>query len=366
MPRKLSSPAMSAQATAGPVVRKTEIEFSLPDRDGSLAAVALAHELRRPRRAPFRRRYRRGPWQLRLPRPPATRLEYLLELTHANGSIELVPDPTNPLRAPGPFGDKSVVELPGYEAPAWVDDDGSPPGELEPLELRTRRVGRFGGLLWSAHDSDPREPLPLLLVHDGPEYAEYSELPRLLDHLVAFGEVPPLRAALLRPPRDRNETYSAANVYARAFAVEILPGLIERAPTARPPAALGASLGGLAFLHAHSLYPGLLGGLFLQSGSFFRRRFDRQEAGFPRFDRISRFVGRVLAGPDRGAPPPVPVTITCGAAEENLDNNRAVAAALDGAGYPLEYVEHPDAHNWISWRDVLHPHLAELLLRAWA
>ena len=155
------------------------------------------------------------------------------------------------------------------------------------------------------------------------------------------------------------------DVYARAFAVEILPGLLERAPTARPPAALGASLGGLAFLHAHWLYPGLLGGLFLQSGSFFRRRFDRQEAGFPRFDRISRFVGRVLAGPDRGAPLPVPVTITCGAAEENLDNNRAVAAALDGAGYPLEYVEHPDAHNWISWRDVLHPHLAELLLRAW-
>src|SRR5439155_25746645 len=109
------------------------------------------------------------------------------------------------------------------EAPDWVGDDGSAAGTLAPLDLRTRRVGRVHGLLWSAHDTDPREPLPLLVVHDGPEYAEYSELPRLLDHLVAFGEVPPLRAALLRPARHRNETYSAANLYARAFAVEILP-----------------------------------------------------------------------------------------------------------------------------------------------
>jgi enterochelin esterase-like enzyme len=356
---------MSAQATAAPVVHDTEIEFSLADRNGSLRNVALAHELRRPRRAPFRRRSRRGPWTLRFPRPQAHRLEYLLELTHANGSIELVADPSNPLRAPGPFGDKSVVELPGYEAPDWVADEQSPPGELEPLQLRTRRVGRVSGLLWSAHDTEPGEPLPLLVVHDGPEYAVYCALPRLLDHLVAFGEVPPLRAALLRPPRHRGETYSAANVYARAFAVEILPGLRARAPASLPPAGLGASLGALSLLHLHWTYPDLLGGLLLQSGSYFRRRFDRQEAGFPRFDRISRFVGRVLAAPERSAPRAVPVTISCGAVEENLDNNRAVAAALDGAGYPLEYVEHPDAHNWISWRDVLHPHLAELLLRAW-
>ncbi|HEX6701686.1 MAG TPA: hypothetical protein VF101_13240 [Gaiellaceae bacterium] len=357
---------MSVQATAGPVVRETEIEFSLPDREGSLAAVALLHELRRRRRVPFRRRARRAPWTLRFPRPQARRLEYLLELTDASGSVELVPDPTNPLRAPGPFGDKSVVELPGYEAPAWLADEESPPGELEPLDLRTRRVGRVRGLLWSAHDTDPREPLPLLVVHDGPEYAEYSELLRLLDHLVAFGEVPAHRAALLQPPRNRNETYSAATVYARAFALEILPALRQAAPASLPPAGLGASLGALSLLNVHWLHSDLLGGLLLQSGSFFRRRYDRQESGFPRFDRISRFVGRVLAAPERGGPPALPLTVTCGAAEENLDNNRAVAAALTDAGWRLDYVEHPDAHNWVSWRDVLDPHLAELLLRAWS
>jgi enterochelin esterase family protein len=355
---------MSVQAAAGPVVRETEIEFSYRDPDRLVVAVALAHELGRPRRIPFARTGR-GRWELRLPRPDAWRLEYLLELTRRGGATELVPDPANPLRAPGPFGAKSVVELPGYAPPEWVEDDESPPGELTPLELRTRRVGRVRGLLWSAHDTDPREPLPLLVVHDGPEYAQYSELLRLLDHLVAFGELPPFRAALAQPPRIRNETYSAAVVYARAFALEILPGLRKAAPTARPAAGLGASLGALSLLHVHWMHPALLGGLFLQSGSYFRRRSDRQESGFPRFERISRFVGRVLQVAERGGPPRVPVTLTCGSVEENLDNNRAVAAALTDDGWPLEYVEHPDAHNWISWRDSLNPHLAELLLRAW-
>jgi enterochelin esterase family protein len=153
--------------------------------------------------------------------------------------------------------------------------------------------------------------------------------------------------------------------YARGFALEILPKLRALAPGSRRPVGVGASLGALAFLHLHWTHPTLLGGALLQSGSYFRRRFDRQESGFARFERISRFVGRVLAE-NRGPAPPIPLVVTCGTAEENLDNNRAVTAALDRDGFPLRYVENPDAHNWVGWRDVLHPHLAELCLRAWA
>jgi enterochelin esterase-like enzyme len=250
-----------------------------------------------------------------------------------------------------------VVEFPGYEPPEWVGDDQSAAGDLRELEL----PGRLGvtAFLWSAADTDPGEPLPLLLVHDGPEYAEYSSLLRLLDHAVAFGEVPPFRAALLPPPGDRNETYSASARYARALVAEWLPSL---QPYSGRPVGLGASLGALAWLHAHWTYPHALGGLFLQSGSFFRRRLDPQEAGTPRFARITRFVSRVFGG--RSEIEHVPVTLTCGTAEENLGNNRALAAALRAAGWQAPLVEHPDAHNWISWRDSLHPHLAQLLLRA--
>ena len=351
---------MSVRSESGPRVGEDRVEFSVADQQ--LRGVALLHELRRPRRVEFARLG--GTWRLAFPRPAADRLEYVLELTYRTGRRAVEPDPANPLRAPGPFGDKSVVEFPGYEPPAWVADEDSAQGSLKALPLESVRLRTtVPALLWSAADTDPQRPLPLLIVHDGPEYAEYSSLVRLLDHLADFGEVPELRAALLPPPGNRNEMYSASARYANALAADLVPGVLAQAPTGRPPVLLGASLGALAGLHAHFRNPGLFGGLVLQSGSFFRRRFDSYESGFRRFARITRFVGHVHGR--RGFAPRIPTAITCGTAEENLDNNRALADALDRRGWDVRTSWHPDAHNWISWRDSLHPHLAELLLRAW-
>ena len=198
------------------------------------------------------------------------------------------------------------------------------------------------------------------MAHDGVEYAEYSALVRYLDVATARGDLPPLRAALLAP-LDRNETYSASARYASAFARDLEPALRERVPTTRF-VGLGASLGALALLHVHRARPETFSGLFLQSGSFFQRRLDRAERGFQRFERIARFVRHVQACD--GWDHTIPVTITCGTGEENLDNHRALAAALERQGYPVEVVEHPDAHNWVAWRDVFSPHLARLVARA--
>jgi enterochelin esterase-like enzyme len=348
---------MSAATAGRPVVTEHEAVLSYRDGRRALSAVALAHELRRPRRVPFDRNGRA--WQLRFPRPDADRMEYLLELTHRGGATELVVDPSNPLRAPGPFGDKSVLEFPGYEPPAWIADEDAATGELHPFPVDSRRLHTtIDAFLWSPADTDPSEPMPLLVVHDGPEYAEYSALLRLLDHLVDFGEVPPLRAALVPPPLDRNEMYSASARYANALAAEIVPAL----PSDGLVVLMGASLGALASLHAHWRNPGLAAGLFLQSGSFFRPRFDSHEARFPRYGRITRFVGHVHGR--TGFVAPIPATLTCGLAEENLDNNRTLAGALTRRGFDVRTAGTPDAHNWTAWRDALHPHLAELLLRA--
>jgi enterochelin esterase family protein len=301
----------------------------------------------------------RTEWWLRLPRPPVDRMEYLFEVEDANGRRHTILDPTNPDRAPGAFGEKSVVEFPGYAPPAWVSDRESAAGGLEDLVLESRVLRTtVDALAWSPADSDPASPLPLLLVHDGTEFGRYGELLRLCDHLVAFGEVEPFRAVLLPPPLDRDETYSASARYARALVEEWLPAF----PSEGRPVALGVSLGAAALLHAHWRYPGRFGGLFLQSGSFFRRSLDAHEGGFGRFARLTRFVSSVVGG--RDSPDRIPLTFTCGTGEENLDNNRVVVAALQRQGWDVTFVEHRDAHNWISWRDALHPHLAELLLRA--
>jgi enterochelin esterase family protein len=197
----------------------------------------------------------------------------------------------------------------------------------------------------------------LLVVHDGPEYAQYSRLTRFLDAMSADGRIPPLWAALL-PPVDRNETYSASAVYAAALVRELLPEL-GRHLAHGPRVGVGASLGALALLHAHIRHPGHFDALLLQSGSFFRQRSDKVESSFGRYARITRFVGTVLHG--AGQERTIPVMVTCGTAEENLANNRGVAAALAGRGYPVRFAGVRDAHNWVCWRDALDPHLVDLL-----
>ena len=340
---------------------------TVPDPDRRLRRVRLVQELWRPRLGPdFARVGDNGAWELRLVTPRVDRIEYQLEVTDADGSVEVVCDPANPLRARGPFGEKSVLELPGYRPPAWLDS-APPPGRTVTVDLPSRTLGADVPVtVWSPRGTRTRRPLPLLVAHDGPEYAEYSGLLRFLAAACAAGKLPPLRAALV-PPVERNRDYSASARYARALAREIVPRLEPVAPTeggANGRAGMGTSLGALAMLHAHRQYADVFGGLFLQSGSFFRQRYDRRERDFPRFRRISRFVGRVLAG--EAADAPIQVAMTCGTEEENLANNRAVAAALAAQGYDVRLDLVPDAHNWVAWRDAFEPHLSAFLRQLWA
>jgi enterochelin esterase family protein len=174
--------------------------------------------------------------------------------------------------------------------------------------------------------------------------------------------VAPFRVALL-PPGERDEWYSASAAYGRALAGRILRALREEVGVAGRPVGMGASLGALAMLQAQRTWPGTFAGMFLQSGSFFVPRFDRHESGFPRYGRIVRFVHGVLRASDHQDP--VPVAVTCGAEEENVHNNRLMAGALGGQGYPLKLAEVPDLHNYTCWRDALDPHLTFLLASLW-
>jgi enterochelin esterase-like enzyme len=292
-----------------------------------------------------------GAWHLDFARPEVDRLEYLVGVDGTWG-----PDPGNPLRARGPFGDKSVVEWPEYSPPAWLDSIADA-GPVESFEIRCRRlVARVQVLLYSTPDP-PSVDAPLIVAHDGPEYAEYAGLTRFLDVMSWEERIPPLRAALIQPV-DRDETYSASAMYAGALVRELLPAITKRAPHG-PVVGMGASLGALAMLHAHRRHPKAFDGLLLQSGSYFRQRWDKYESGFPRYRRITRFVGTVLTGP--GSERTIPIALTCGTGEENRANNEAVAAALIDQGYPAWLALIRDAHTWTCWRDGFDPHLPALI-----
>jgi len=333
-----------------PAVREDGVGFTVHDPERRYDEVVLVQEVVRPRPGPpFE--WADGAWRLWFPRPEADRLEYLLCVDGEWG-----PDPRNPLRAPGPFGDKSVVQWPEYVPPAWLDSIADA-GPVEELEIRCRRlVARVRVLLYSTPEP-PGADAPLVVAHDGPEYAQYAALTRFLDAMSWEERIPPLRAALIQPV-DRDETYSASALYAGALVRELLPEIGRRAPHGKR-IGMGASLGALAMLHAHRRHPRSFDALLLQSGSFFRQRFDKQESTFDRYRRITRFVGTVLRGVD--VERTIPVAITCGTAEENRANNEAVAEALLAQGYPSWVAEIRDGHTWTCWRDAFDPHLPTLI-----
>ena len=363
------NPASQA-AGAGPEVTAARVTFRVPDPDAALQDVRLYQEVRRPRVGPaFTRVEGTATWELDFPRPAVDRMEYQLALRYPGAGPVLLPDPANPLRADGPFGEKSVVEFPGYHPPVWLARTRRRPAPATTgLAVPSRVLGaRVPVEVWRSPGGRrrrPGDPLPMLVVHDGPEYAGYAALLDFLTVATADGRLPPMRAALLAPV-DRNEHYSASPAWSRALVSEVLPALQALAPT--PPGrhhlvGMGASLGALATLAAARTAPAGFGGLFLQSGSFFRTATDHHERSHPRFRRICRFVDDVVAG---GSADPVPVAMTCGTVEENLPGNRAVRDALAAQGQRVGLVEHRDAHNWIAWRDTLDPWLVGLLEELW-
>jgi len=232
------------------------------------------------------------------------------------------------------------------------------------LEIDSRPLrARVAVTLWSPADVRDGAALPLLAVHDGPEYEAQADLTARAAAAIAAGRVPAHRIALLHPGR-RDEWYSASALYARALSGEILPAIGRAVAVAGPPVGMGASLGGLAMLHAQRRHPEVFAGLFLQSASFFIPRFDHMEKDFGRYGRIVRFVRGVVR--ETAFDHPVPATLTCARDEDNLHNNRRVTAALRLQDYPATLVETDGGHDFATWGGALEPHLADLLTAVWS
>lgn len=358
LPRRVRVPRVPGEpaAVAGASADEGMITFRVADPGQVLTGVRLQQDAGIPAgRLDFRRA---GDfWELHLDRPPLARLEYLLELRYPGGNSKVVTDPANPRQVGGAFGRKSVLEFAGYAEPGWLSAPADP-GISTTFEVPAPALDcAIGVRIWSPARSRDDEPLPLLVVHDGPEYDALAELTSYLGAGITGGWLPPLRAALLSPGQ-RNRWYSANSRYARTLADRVMPAVTQTvASTVR--IGMGTSLGALAIVHAHCRYPGIADGLFVQSGSFFVAALDSQERRFPYYRRIAAFTAALQAG---GLPDvPVPVVMTCGETEENAANNRLMLALLRSAGYPASLHEVADLHNYTAWRDAFDPCLTELV-----
>lgn len=299
-----------------------------------------------------------GGWLLRRARstlPAVDRLEYLFELESADEDPRSILDPGNPRRVGGAFGDHSWISL-DYRPPAWLMV-APVRGQRHELVVDSP-VGQIDVQLWSPAGSATSARLPLLLCHDGPEMDALGELTRFVGAMIAIGRLPPVRVGLLAPGR-RDERYAANPAYAEALCGQVLPALAELAPTEVRPVLMGQSLGALAALHAEWTHPGTFAALLLESGSFFTPELDGHESAYGGWRPVTDFVRLVLTAEQ--APSAPPITVCYGTAEENAANNRQLAAHLGRLGLDVRTGEVRDGHTFTCWRDLLDPHLVDLL-----
>lgn len=339
-----------------PRVDDDGVTFTVIDRYRKLAAVRLVQELGLEDVAFTRAQ---TVWTLRIERPPVDRMEYLFEIEDHNDHRATITDPANPRRVSGAFGDKSVVEFPEYRPPTWLDLPATDTGRTTPFEIAAPRLeSTVSGALWTPAGLTDSDEVPLVVVHDGPEFDALAGFTHYVAAMIGEGSLPPVRVALVSPG-ERNSWYSANADYAATLAETVLPAL----PASRACVGVGASLGALALLHARVTMAAPFDALFLQSGSFFTPQLDPQESGFSGFGRVTDFVAALHGSGDlRGRV--VPVGMTCGVPEENLANNEAMAATLRRLGHAVAFAAVRDAHNYTAWRDAWHPHLTRLITAA--
>lgn len=297
-------------------------------------------------------------WTLTMKIPDESRIEYKLAIRR-DDRRRLILDPLNPNRARDPFGTNSVVTGPQYQRPIWsIPSPKANPGDIEYFEVESEAFGDTRSVGLYLPSKLPDRPLPLLLAHDGSEYVEFAALAIVLDNLIAAGEIPPIAVALTDPGR-RNVEYTGYQPHADHMVREVIPAIAERAPVDRSRViALGASLGGVASLHASWAHAGVFHGLILQSGSFVRELGGRHRRGEV-FEPVTRFLDRFFDDPGEL---PSTMHVSCGQFDGLAADNRVFVRQLQSlGGSDLVYEEVPDGHNWENWRDRLRAGLIHVL-----
>ena len=282
------------------------------------------------------------PYQLD-PLNPHLHIAFLAENgNHIRFSFLELPDaPVQPWKgSTAPKGMVQLYHLPGPRR-AWVYTAAS-----ITRDSRYDLPGRLGGY-------------PLLITFDGRLSKDLLNVPAMLDHLVATGQIPPLIALFVDQPNRQELLCEPA--FADYMAQRVMPWLRENFPVTTDPAQTvltGSSYGGLAAVYLGLRHPQLFGKILSQTGWFrWRPEGDpdfhwlaRQVAQSPRLPlRFYLDVGTLEVAQMRDGGP------------TQLAANRHLRDGLLGKGYPVTYVEYSGGHDSSSLESPLFAALAQML-----
>ncbi|NNF50850.1 MAG: enterochelin esterase [Gammaproteobacteria bacterium] len=331
-----------------PMVAGTDVTFVY---HGDADEVFLRHWIFGLRTAqPLQRLADTRLWAVTIELPAESRIEYKYEVI-AGGNRRLEMDSLNPYLARDPFGANSVCRGYRYQRPEWtMPDTTSRQGQFTRMAVQSTSFGdtREIDIYLPARYRSSRR-YPLLIVHDGHDYLQYSDLRIVLDNLIHRLEIPPMIVALTTSP-DRLKEYSGDERHANFICKELLPELLRELPISDEPqsrALMGASFGAVATLHAAWRNPGCFDRLLLQSGSFaFSDIGDHDRSAA--FDPVVRFVNKFRDDPGQ---PAQKIYMSCGVYESLIYENRSMVPLLQAHEMQVRYEEVRDAHNWENWRD---------------
>lgn len=255
-------------------------------------------------------------------------------------ALNLSAAPAQPWRAsPAPKGTVQFYHLPGPRR-AWIYT-------AAPIALGSLYdlPGRLGGY-------------PLLVAFDGRLYKDLLQVPAMLDHLVATGQIPPVIALFVDNP-NRQELVCDPT-FADYMAQRVMPWLRENFPVTTDPTQTvltGSSYGGLAAAYLGLHYPNYFGKILAQTGWFRWRPEDdpafhwlaRQYAQAPKMPlRFYLDVGNLEVAQMRDGGP------------TQLAANRHLRDLLMEKGYPVTFVEYSGGHDASSLVSPLFAALGQL------
>ncbi|MGA8112473.1 MAG: alpha/beta hydrolase-fold protein [Actinocatenispora sp.] len=206
---------------------------------------------------------------------------------------------------------------------------------------------------------------PTVVLTDGDCYVEpMLATPTVLDNLIADGRIPPSIAVLVESLDNRATELNGDPAFLRFLAGELMDWAARHWPVTADPARTvigGSSLGGTCAAFAALTAPERFGLILSQSGAFqapappaFPEGTIDGYAERPRLPlRWYLSVGTLEVIPDTRS----------GAGDTLRGANRRMRDVLAARGYPVDYVEHVGAHDYLWWRDTLADGLVSLLGR---
>jgi enterochelin esterase-like enzyme len=274
---------------------------------------------------------------------PRARIEYLV----VHGQTDYRIDPNNPRRA-WTRGTDAVSELvtPDYVPPPELTDPPvTPVGRTVEATMDSRALGRPRRVLvYLPPGYRDGGAYPAAVFHAGWGVAHEGQAPRILDWMIAHGEIAPIVGLFLESYLPGEGT-NHEGVPMRTFLTSEVPAWLRakyRGVSSRADdwAVLAISYGA-------------------------KDALDAALAPVGTYRRLGLLIpGRRLTGTDlqrfaQGNGPRLEVAILAGLYDQaNLPTARAARRALSGAGHHVDFIEVPEGHNGTTWRN----HLRDVLV----